>query len=78
MFVSALVGLYPATVLVGWTEDVDKAYGDLVAAGAPTVQPPHDSGNDNRNALLRDPDGNLVGIVAQRPDLSEPQVTRAT
>jgi len=25
----------------------------------------HDTGNNNRNALLRDPDGNLVEIVAK-------------
>jgi lactoylglutathione lyase len=28
------------------------------------LQPPHDTGNNNRNALLRDPGGNLVEIVA--------------
>jgi lactoylglutathione lyase len=56
----------PAMVLVVWTDDVDKAYSELVAAGVPTVQPPHDTGNSNRNALLRDPDGNLVEIVAKR------------
>ena len=56
----------PAMVLVVWTDDVDAAYGQLVAAGVPVVQPPHDTGNNNRNALLRDPDGNLVEIVAKR------------
>jgi catechol 2,3-dioxygenase-like lactoylglutathione lyase family enzyme len=56
----------PAMVLVVWTDDVDAAYRDLVAAGVPAVQPPHDTGNNNRNALLRDPDGNLVEIVAKR------------
>jgi lactoylglutathione lyase len=56
----------PAMVLVVWTDDVDEAYGKLVAAGVPTVQSPHDTGNNNRNALLRDPDGNLVEIVAKR------------
>jgi len=55
----------PAMVLVVWTNDVDKAYGELVAAGVPTVQPPHNTGNNNRNALVRDPDGNLVEIVAK-------------
>jgi lactoylglutathione lyase len=29
------------------------------------VQAPHDSGNGNRTALLRDPDGNLVELVAK-------------
>ena len=56
----------PAMVLVVWTHDVDAAYGQLVAAGVPVVQAPHDTGNNNRNALLRDPDGNLVEIVAKR------------
>ena len=55
----------PAMVLVVWTDDVDKAYAELVAAGVPAVQPPHNTGNNNRNALLRDPDGNLVEIVAK-------------
>jgi hypothetical protein len=30
------------------------------------IQPPRDTGNNNRNALLRDPDGNLVETVAKR------------
>jgi lactoylglutathione lyase len=55
------------TVLVVWTDDVDDAYEKLVAAGVPALQPPHDTGNNNRNALLRDPDGNLVEIVAKTP-----------
>jgi lactoylglutathione lyase len=56
----------PAMVLVVWTDSVDEAYRTLVAGGVPTVQPPHNTGNNNRNALLRDPDGNLVEIVAKR------------
>ena len=52
--------------LVVWTDDVDAAYGVLVAAGAPGHTPPHDTGNDNRNAVVRDPDGNLVELVAKR------------
>jgi lactoylglutathione lyase len=55
----------PAMVLVVWTDDLDTAYERLTSAGAPVVQPPHDTGNDNRSALLRDPDGNLVEIVAK-------------
>lgn len=55
----------PAMALVLWTEDVDRAFKHLVAAGVPVVQPPHDTGNSNRNALVRDPDGNLVEIVAK-------------
>ncbi len=55
----------PAMVLVVWTDNVDKACADLAAAGVPVLQPPHNTGNNNRNALLRDPDGNLVEIVAK-------------
>jgi len=55
----------PAMSLVIWTEDVDKAYEQLTSAGTPVVQPPHNTGKRNRNALLRDPDRNLVEIVAK-------------
>ncbi len=54
-----------AMVVVLWTDDVDATYADVVAAGAPGVQQPHDAGNGNRNALVRDPDGNLVELVAK-------------
>jgi len=56
----------PAMVLVLWTDDVDVAFSQLTAAGTRVEQPPHDTGNNNRNALVRDPDGNLVEIVAKR------------
>jgi lactoylglutathione lyase len=52
--------------LVLWTDDVDTAYDALVAAGIPTVKPPHDTGNNNRNAVVTDPDGNLVELVMRR------------
>jgi lactoylglutathione lyase len=55
----------PAMVLVVWTDDVDSACEELAAARVPVLQPPHETGNNNRNALLRDPDGNLVEIVAK-------------
>lgn len=54
-----------AMSLVVWTDDVDAACRDLQAAGVPVLQEPHNTGNSNRNALLRDPDGNLVEIVAK-------------
>lgn len=57
----------PAMVLVVWTDDADHAFADLIAAGTPVVQPPHSTGNNNRSALLRDPDGNLVEIVSKQP-----------
>lgn len=55
----------PAMALVVWTDDVDESFRQLKAAGTPVVQPPHPSGKHNRAALLRDPDGNLVEIVAR-------------
>jgi lactoylglutathione lyase len=55
----------PAMVLVVWADDVAFAVRELAAAGVPVLQPPHSTGNNNRNALLRDPDGNLVEIVAK-------------
>jgi lactoylglutathione lyase len=58
----------PAMVLVLWSDDVDKSFAELVSAGVPVVQAPHNTGNNNRNALLRDPDGNLVEIVAKLPE----------
>ena len=56
----------PAAVLVIWTHDVDRACAMLEAEDVPVVQEPHDTANSNRNALLRDPDGNLVEIVSKR------------
>lgn len=56
----------PAMVIVVWTDDVDRAFDRLKSAGVPVLQPPHDTGNNNRNALMRDPDGNLVEIVSKR------------
>jgi len=53
--------------LVLWADDVDAAYADMVAAGVPGRTPPHDTGNNNRNAVLTDPDGNLVELVMKRP-----------
>lgn len=56
----------PAMVIVVWTDDVDRGFADLEAAGVVTLKAPHDTGNKNRNALLRDPDGNLVELVSKR------------
>ena len=55
----------PAGDIVLWCDDVDAEFGRLTAAGVPAEQAPHDAGNDNRSALLRDPDGNLVEIVSK-------------
>ncbi|HEX4791373.1 MAG TPA: VOC family protein [Actinospica sp.] len=55
----------PAMALVLWTADLDAVFPRLVEAGVPVVQEPHPTGNGNRNALLRDPDGNLIEIVSK-------------
>ena len=55
----------PAMVIVIWTDDLDMTYSALVSAGIPIIQPPHETGNNNQNLLIHDPDGNLVEVVAK-------------
>jgi lactoylglutathione lyase len=55
----------PAMVIVIWTDDLDMTYSALVSAGIPIIQPPHETGNNNHNLLIHDPDGNLVEVVAK-------------
>jgi lactoylglutathione lyase len=55
----------PAMALVFWSDDVDVTVERLRAAGVPVLQEPHETGNDNRNALVRDPAGTLVEIVSK-------------
>lgn len=49
-----------------WTDDTDRAYEQLVAAGAPSMSAPHDWLTNLRVAWVADPDGNPVQIVQQR------------
>lgn len=56
----------PAMTLVFWVDDVDKTFEAVVRGGSPVVTAPHDAGNNNRNAVVRDPDGTLVELVAKR------------
>jgi catechol 2,3-dioxygenase-like lactoylglutathione lyase family enzyme len=51
--------------IVLWCDDVDATYDDLVAAGVPSVGPPHTFLGNSRAAWLADPDGNLVEIVSR-------------
>jgi lactoylglutathione lyase len=60
----------PAMAITVWTVDTDQAFDRLIEAGVPVLQPPHDTVNNNRAALLRDPDGNLVEIVARLPTVT--------
>lgn len=41
-------------------------YGDLTSRGVVGHTEPHDTGNDNRNAVVLDPAGTLVELVAKR------------
>ena len=54
----------PSMAIVFWADDVDAAVDWLVAAGVTVRLAPHDTGNALRTALVCDPDGNLVEIVA--------------
>lgn len=56
----------PAMSLVFWVDDVDATFDAVTAAGAAALTAPHDAGNNNRNAVVRDPDGTLVEFVAKR------------
>ena len=55
-----------AMSLVFWVDDVDATFDAVTAAGAIALSAPHDTGNNNRNAAVRDPDGTLVEFVAKR------------
>jgi lactoylglutathione lyase len=48
-----------------WTDDVDRAYAQLLAQGAQPLSPPHDFLGRLRAAWVADPDGNPVEIVAE-------------
>lgn len=56
----------PAMSLVFWVDDVDATFAAVTAGGARAVTAPHDAGNSNRNAVVLDPDGTLVELVAKR------------
>lgn len=49
-------------------EDVDRLHDELVAAGAPSQQPPFDAFWGSRYAIVEDPDGNSVGLMSPRDE----------
>lgn len=50
-----------------WTDDVDRAYADLIAKGVQPLKCPHDFLDGRlRAGWLLDPDGNPVQIVAEQ------------
>jgi methylmalonyl-CoA/ethylmalonyl-CoA epimerase len=73
-----LDGAAPAAHLYLGVDDVDAAVARMREAGTPVEADPHvifshaddtlgPAGTDEWQAFLRDPDGNLVGLVEQRP-----------
>src|SRR5215510_6216424 len=43
----------PAMSVVIWVDNVDQTFKHLTSSGTSVVQPPHNVGKHNRNALLR-------------------------
>jgi catechol 2,3-dioxygenase-like lactoylglutathione lyase family enzyme len=52
--------------IVLWTDATDRAYARLIAAGAPSLSPPHDFLANLRVAWVADPDGNPIQLVQRR------------
>jgi catechol 2,3-dioxygenase-like lactoylglutathione lyase family enzyme len=55
----------PRAEVVLWTDDVDRAYAELMAKGIRSLSEPHDFIGALRGAWVADPDGNPVQIVAR-------------
>ena len=53
--------------IVLWTDDTDRDYERLTAAGAPSLSAPHDFLADLRLAWVADPDGNPIQLAQHRP-----------
>ncbi|GGM02879.1 VOC family protein [Nakamurella endophytica] len=56
----------PRAEVVLWCDGVDADHARLVAAGAPSLGPPHDFLGRLRAAWVADPAGNPVELVQQR------------
>ncbi len=52
--------------IVLWTDDTDRAYTRLTAAGSPSLSSPHDFLAHLRVAWVADPDGNPIQLVQRR------------
>src|SRR5215212_8212639 len=55
-----------AIEIVLWTDDTDRAFAELTAAGAPILSPPHDFLGFLRLAWVADPDGNPIQICQKK------------
>ncbi|MFN8538051.1 MAG: VOC family protein [Thermomicrobiales bacterium] len=55
-----------AIEIVLWTDDTDRAFAELTAAGAPALSPPHDFLGFLRLAWVADPDGNPIQLCQKK------------
>jgi uncharacterized glyoxalase superfamily protein PhnB len=53
---------------VATREEVDRIYGEMIAAGHRGLQPPYDAFWGSRYAVLEDPDGVAIGLMSPRSD----------
>ena len=56
-----------AIEIVLWTDDTDRAFADLAAAGSRVLSPPHDFLDDLRVAWVTDPDDNPINSSNAAP-----------
>jgi uncharacterized glyoxalase superfamily protein PhnB len=59
------LGGRPVEILL-WTDDTDRDYERLTAAGTPSLSAPHDFLDDLRLAWVADPDGNPIQLAQKR------------
>ena len=62
------VGWAHLALAVGTRADVDACVARLAAAGVPIVGGPRETGDGYYEAAVRDPDGNLVEVMAEPTD----------
>ena len=55
----------PKAELVLWTDDVDRAYKELLDKGIASISPPHTFLGSLRSTWIMDPDGNPIQIVTK-------------
>jgi uncharacterized glyoxalase superfamily protein PhnB len=71
------LGGRPVEILL-WTDDTDRDYERLTAAGAPSLSAPHDFLDDLRLAWVADPDGNPIQLAQKRARTDESPPARVS